>query len=174
MTRRPLILILLCAILLGWGASVFGQTGEIPKKYQQQIAYIYNIVQHTTLPRAKQPDPFVIGTYGKHPFQNGLETLEGRGLRDKRGIQVLHCAKPADLNRCHLVYIGPGAAGVNWELLHQNGIVTIVDNELLPKNEGILEFYVFRNKGRFRLDPKQMNTCKIKFGAPLMQVLRAW
>jgi len=170
--RVPTILVL--SILCGWAVSAYGQQRKIPEKYELQIAYIYNLAEHVIPAVPAKPNPFVIGTLGKHPYMDGLNTLAARGLKDRRRIQIRHCARADELNQCNLVYIGPGAAGVNWDQLHRNGIITIADKELVPKSGAMVEFFVFRKKGRFNLDNGKAKAGRLKFGAPLMQLLKRW
>jgi len=170
--RLPTIVAL--SILFGWVVSAYGQEQKIPEKYELQIAYIYNLSEHVIPPGPRKPNPFIIGTLGKHPYQNGLNTLAARGLKDRRRILIRHCNRAEELSQCHLVYIGPGAAGVNFDQLHRNGIITVADKELVPKSGAMVEFFVFRKKGRFNLDNGKAKAGRLKFGAPLMQLLKRW
>ncbi len=114
-------------------------------EYQVKAAFLYNFAVLTEWPAGtfvRDDTPVVIGVLGADPFGGLLEkTLAGKRLGE-RPLRVARYAKVAEIDHCHILFIGAEEAAKLPQILKElarRSILTVGETDNFARSGGMLQ-----------------------------------
>lgn len=139
-------------------------------EFALKAAFLYNFTRFVEWPPTafeRADSPFRICVIGRDPFGTALDALQGRTV-GKRPIRIHRSAADDMLRRCHIAYLGEGAARVAPGTA---STTLTVDGDANFVRSGALLGLVTRD-GRVHLvaDLPAIQASPLKFSAKLLEV----
>ena len=165
-------LTLLVTLLAAAGSS--GAARAAPNEYEVKAAFLYNFAKFTAWPPSQAPaeEPFTICILGEDPFGPALDLLNGKPV-DGRPVEVRRLAKPGEIGRCRIVFVGlPHAreiAGLAENLRHQP-VLTVGDSPGFVRSGGMVGFVLTDGRIRFEIDPDRIAPTGLAVSSQLLKL----
>lgn len=165
----------LLAALAGAGTTLPQAAAPAPE-YQVKAAFLFNFARFVEWPEdafAGPGSPLVLGVLGADPFGPELdETLRGKTVHG-RGLEIRRFARPADVGRCHLLFVGRGELARlrrSLEPLADRGVL-IVGDEDGPRVAGVMiRLTREQDRIRFEVDLAAVERARLKISSKLLRV----
>jgi hypothetical protein len=174
--RRPWpgwrLVLALAAMLLALGIV----RGETSREYQIKAAFLYNFSQFAEWPPEAFPDkdsPLVIGVLSSlDPFGGFLdETVRNESVQGRR-LQVKHFTRVAEMQSCHILYIGQSEAKrleQVVETMKGKPVLTVSDITDSVSRGVMIGFVPGRNKIRFKINAAGARAANISLSSKLLR-----
>lgn len=144
---------------------------------QVKAAYLYNFASFVSWPVTAfegPTSPFRVCVAGKDPFGAVLEdTLRGESIGG-RPMVLVHQPEPAELRRCHILYVAPMAArpGAVATTTAMFPVLTVGDGGGFLRSGGVLEFVSESGRVRFDVNLTAATGAGLTLSSRLLQVAR--
>ena len=171
----PRVTVSLAVVALGIAAPARAGA-EPPTEHQVKAAFLYNFAKFVEWPAEALPDsttPIVIGVLGPDPFGADLDrTLAGK-LVDRHPVQVRRFEEPADVARCHVLFVGIREAPALRPALARLADVpalTVGETDDFLRLGGIVRFVVADNKVRFEINKTAATRARLRLSSKLLRL----
>ena len=163
----------LIVILAGFG---WVARADISREYQVKAVFLYNFAQFTDWPSsvfAAADDPIVIGVLGSDPFGSFLdETVKGEVIKG-RHIKVIRFKTVAEIQTCHILYIGQSEANRVERILdavQKKPVLTVTDLDVAASRRIIIRFIAEHNRVRFQINLEAAKEAQLTLSSKLLRV----
>lgn len=142
-----------------------------PREYQIKAAFLYKFAKLVEWPATSQGDnKLTIGVYSDNPFGDYLKSLEGKVVQNKI-IQTRVLETSDDFETVDILFITK-AVQEEWaeknDALRHSQILTVSDIEYFASQGGIIEFYEWKNKIRFKINPSNAEESNLTISSRLL------
>lgn len=162
------------------GGSAIGAEGQATLENKVKAACLYNFAVHTEWPAgafAGPEAPLVIGLAGEVPFAGVLEEgLHGKSL-DGRQIVVQVVGAKAEMEPCHLLFIGavePGRAAALLAAVATKPVLTVSETRGFVQHGGMLNLVKVEGSVKFEANPDAAARSQLKLGSQLLKLARVF
>jgi hypothetical protein len=172
LVRRWTWLAILLAVL--GGLRVGAQ--PISHEYELKAVLIYNFAQYTDWPTnafESVDSPFVIGILGNDPFGGSLETTVENETIAGRTFLVKHFSTVAEIQTCHILYIGQSETkrlGTVLAGLKGRPILTLSDIENSAYAGVCVRFLTVNNKIRLRINVDSLSADNLVMSSKILRL----
>jgi hypothetical protein len=170
---------LLVLLVIPATSTSLGQ-GAPSRENQVKAAFIYNFAQFVEWPDDAflgNGAPFVIGVLGDGSLHGELErTLKGK-TAGGREFAVRYYARVADVQRCHILFVGASEQGRAGEVLQKvgrQGTLTVGDFDGFTAASGVVRFMTEDNKLRFEVNVDAANEERLRVSSKLLKLARIY
>jgi hypothetical protein len=183
MIYRRLILIAIAGALVG-GIGATSAQAEPTNEYKIKAALIFKFLQFVEWPKegggggaagTDNPQPIVVGTVGKDPFEGALEqTMAGKSVGG-RVITVKHFTSAADVKRCQVLFAGAESDGELSKVLKRlgpAGLLTIGETDQFLDDGGVIRIYEQGNNLRFEISTGAVARAGLQISAKLLRLAK--
>jgi hypothetical protein len=165
-------LIIVIALLATAGSS--GQSLASPNEYEVKAAFLYNFAKFMAWPPSQSPAEatFTICILGEDPFGPALDLLKGKPV-DGRPVEVRRLAKPSEIGRCRIVFVGlPHAREIAGlaENLKDKPVLTVGDGQGFVRSGGMVGFVLTDGRIRFEIDPDRIAPTGLTVSSQLLKL----
>jgi YfiR/HmsC-like len=171
MTHRRKFVLATC--LSGWFILTAATPGGAATETEIKAAMLFNFTKFIEWsgPKGDAKTPIVVGVAGDAATQEALEGL----VRERAGgrpVMLRHVEQPADVELCHLLYLGKGVKKRLPDFLAapRRGVVTVGDGESFAKAGGTIGFIVVDNKLRFEVNLPAANAAGVTISSRLLRL----
>jgi hypothetical protein len=179
MKSRLFRFMLLLLLVIPATSTSLGQ-GAPSRENQVKAAFIYNFAQFVEWPDDAflgNGAPFVIGVLGDGGLQGELErTLKGK-TAGGREFAVRSFARVADIQRCHILFVGAAEQGRAQEVIQKvtrQGTLTVGDFDGFTAASGVVRFMTEDNKLRFEVNVDAANDERLRVSSKLLKLARIY
>jgi hypothetical protein len=179
MKSRTIRFLLLCLLVIPATSTSLGQ-GAPSRENQVKAAFIYNFAQFVEWPAdafLASGAPFVVGVLGDPGLASELErTLKGK-TAGGREFAVRNFGRVADVQRCHILFVGAAERNNAAEALHKvggQGTLTVGDFDGFTAASGIVRFMTEDNKLRFEVNVDAARDEKLNVSSKLLKLARIY
>ena len=178
-SRTSRFLLLLLLLVIPAASTSHGQ-GAPSRENQVKAAFIYNFAQFVEWPAdafLANGNQFVIAVVGDTPLYSELErTLKGKTVGG-REFAVRGYPRPADVQRCHILFVGAAERHNAAEAIHKvagQGTLTVGDFDGFTASAGIVRFLTEDNKLRFEVNVDAARGEKLNVSSKLLKLARIY
>ncbi len=151
----------LAVLMLVTATAVHGAAPALPKsEVEVKADYLYLFSKYVEWPAPAFTDtnhPVVVAVLGDDALAAALERrVDGRATQGGRKLVVLRARRLADLDVCHIVFIGQGERGAVREIveaLRARAVLTVCDQDGLFAQQGLMIKFAL-SEGRVRFEVK--------------------
>jgi len=147
---------LACVALVSWCATA--SSAPPPTEHQLKAVYLFNFGQFVEWPTEawKAADaPLVIGILGEDPVRETLENVvRGESLRGHAYV-VRRFATAAQIDDCHILYIGKSGAGqldAALAAIRGRSVLTVTDIDGAERHGAVIVLFSENNRIRMRIN----------------------
>lgn len=147
-------------------------------EYQLKAVFLFNFAQFVEWPPhafADEQQPLGICVVGPDPFGSELEAvMEGEQV-DGRPIALNRFASAADIQGCHLVFIGRAAESEiepTLQRVQHEPVLTVGETETFIAHGGMIRFYMEDNKVRLQINPNAADESQLRVSSKLLRSSR--
>lgn len=163
----------LLALLLAPALSAAPQARE----YDLKAEFLERFTRFVEWPEAALPPegPFVMGVFGRDPFDGVLRELASRRRVQGRPIEVRQVKEAADARRCHLLFLGrseKGSVDEILELTRGRPVLTVGDRPELSGRGVLINFFVEGKTIGFEIDPRAVEESGLAMSSRLLKLAR--
>lgn len=144
-------------------------------EYQLKAVFLFNFAQFVEWPPhafAAENDPLGICVVGPDPFGNELEAvMEGEQISG-RPIALRRFERAADMEGCHLVFVGRTAEGEMRNALARvqgEPVLTVGETEEFIANGGMIRFFTEQNRVRLQINPDAADEAHLRVSSKLLR-----
>jgi hypothetical protein len=145
-------------------------------EYALKAVFVYNFCRFIDWPDsafASPSEPLIIGIIGDDPFGSLLnEAVEGEKYHN-RPIRIDHFRTPADIKRCHLLFVSHVGAGRLDPILAAvagKNVVTVSETEDFLNRGGMITLTTEQNRVRLRINPAALQAANLAVSSKLLRV----
>lgn len=145
-------------------------------EYAIKAVFVYNFCRFIDWPDsafASPNEPLIIGIIGDDPFGALLnEAVEGEKYHN-RPIRIDHFRTPADVKRCHLLFVSHVGAGRLDPILAAVGgksVLTVSETEDFLNRGGMITLTTEQNRVRLRINPAAIQAANLAVSSKLLRV----
>jgi hypothetical protein len=145
-------------------------------EYALKSVFLYNFCRFIDWPDsafASPNEPLIIGIIGDDPFGSLLnEAIEGEKYHN-RPIRIDHFRTPADIKRCHLLFVSHVGAGRLDPILAAvagKSVVTVSETEDFLNRGGMITLTAQQNRIRLRINPAALQAANLAVSSKLLRV----
>lgn len=155
--RKVIFVILFLSIFSSIPKSIFAQASD----YEVKSFLLWKISDYIEWPRTANMDdkskPFIIAVLGKNPFGNLLDDLYSTGGQKikNKNVVIRYYKNVEEIDRCHILFISESEKKRLKDILSYTKtkpILTIGDTEEFGEKGVHINFYIAKNKTRFKLN----------------------
>jgi hypothetical protein len=159
--------------------DVAAQDDESIRLYEEKIkaGLIYNFIKYTEWPddrNAENSSPIEVCVFGQDPFDGYLQPMAGRTVRQRR-INIRHIGRPAEVQGCHLLFIGASERD-RWpqlrRLLADKSILTVSDFEGFSDAGGMIQFGSDNNRIKVELNSVPMQAAHLRVYDKMLKLVK--
>lgn len=166
--------VLAAVLALARGAA--GQdTPEALPEYVLKAGFLYNFAKYVEWPAdafESADAPIVIGIVGKDPFGPDLEkSLGGKTVRN-RAFRILRFAEPADIRRCHMLFVPRSEKERLEQILAQAAkgpTLTVGEDAGFARAGGTSSILIENEKPRLEVNPDAAEKAGLTISAKLLK-----
>ena len=154
--------------LIGFAPAALSD--DLPE-YRLKAAFLYNFALFTEWP-AEVGSPLNLCVYGKDPFGEELDALQGKVVGDRR-MAVRRTTSIETLSACQIVFIaGPSGDGISRVLSALRGatVLIIADVPGAAKQGVALNMSVVNNKITFEANLTAARAANVKLSSKLLSL----
>jgi hypothetical protein len=170
----PFIL-LLCATFICFVS--LGALAAEPSEYEVKAAFLYNFIKFVEWPAGSftaEDSPFIVGVLGQDPANDALESLRGNAAQGRK-LSVKRFSRMADLERCHVLYVGRSEkeqiVAVLKATTHLNTL-TVADMKGFAQAGGVVNFITQENRISFEINVGAAEKAGLKVSSKLLKLAR--
>lgn len=176
--RSILTLVAALAAVLSHPAAA---RAEAAPEYRVKAAFIYNFLQFIEWPgeaggKAPEPrGPVVVATVGRDPFDGELERAMAGKSVGGRAVLVKHFANAADVERCHVLFVGAGSEDALRKVmanLGPVGLLTVGESDEFLGEGGVIAFFQAQNKLGFQISQEAAARARLQISAKLLRLAK--
>jgi hypothetical protein len=145
-------------------------------EYALKAVFVYNFCRFIDWPDsafASPNEPLIIGIIGDDPFGSLLnEAVEGEKYHN-RPIRIDHFRTPADVKRCHLLFVSHVGAGRLDPILAAvagKSVLTVSETEDFLNRGGMITLTTEQNRVRLRINPAAIQAANLAVSSKLLRV----
>lgn len=148
---------------------------DLSREYRIKAAYLFNLSKFIIWPdETSHPadEPITICVYGYNPFENYLEKLEGRLVR-QRPIAIRYVDEKASTDECQMLFISQHNAGMPKLLAAKPPyppILTVSDDEDFLSRGGIVSMVTVNNSIQLDINLTRAKQAGFSISANLLEV----
>lgn len=164
----------ICVLLL----PLCAPAAETSVEFRLKAAFLLNFAKLVQWPESRfsgVADPLRLCVLGADPFGKGLDdTVAGKRVGE-RAIAVRRADEARALADCHLVYLGAGERAryvQHMQALAGNSILTVDEGEGFTLPQGMIRFYLDKQRIRFELNPGAVEQAQLKMDPKLVQIAK--
>lgn len=166
--------VLVAVLALARGAA--GQdTPEALPEYVLKAGFLFNFAKYVDWPADAfdGPEaPIVVGIVGKDPFGADLEkSLAGKTVRN-RGFRIVRFAEPADIARCHMLFVPKSEKGRTEPILARAAqwpALTVGEDPGFAKAGGAAGILIENEKPRLEVNRDAAEKAGLTISAKLLK-----
>jgi hypothetical protein len=145
-------------------------------EYGLKSIFLYNFCRFIDWPDsafASSNEPLIIGIMGDDPFGSSLnDTIKGKKYHS-RPIRIDHYRTPADIRRCHLLFISHSNAGRLDPILAAvtgKTVLTVSETEDFLNRGGMITLTAEQNRVRLRINMAALQSINLTVSSKLLRV----
>lgn len=145
-----------------------------PTEYQLKAVFLYNFAKFIDWPPgsfATPQSPFLICILGVDPFGSAIDdTLRGKTVGD-HPVMVQRAKEPADVRRCHIVFISASEKHRLPEILTAlQGANTLIvgDSDRFTDSGGTIQLMLEQNHVRFSINTDAAESAGLRISSKLL------
>lgn len=153
------------------------QASEAMLEYQVKAAYLYNFLKFVQWPDDQFLDavsPIRICILGDNPFHGMLDELRQRHVASRK-LTVVQLEFEAELQQCHLVYIGGGQQGQIERALQRVRlfpVLTVSDMQDFAARGGVIGFVIIDERVRLEINLDVARAAGLQISAKLLELAK--
>lgn len=166
--------VVLAGVLLARGAAAQDPPEALPE-YVLKAGFLFNFAKYVEWPADafENPEsPIVIGISGKDPFGADLEkALQNKTVRN-RAFRVVRFAEPADIRRCHMLFVPRTERERVPEILTQAArwsTLTVGEEAGFARSGGATSILIENEKPRIEVNPDAAEKVGLTINAKLLK-----
>ncbi len=170
-------LVAAAALALGLGGTA-ARAQEPPAslpEYVLKAGFLYNFAKYVDWPASAfdaADAPISIGIVGKDPFGEQLEkALKGKSVRN-RSFSILRFPAPADLKRCHILFVARSERPHLPEILSQVQrwpVLTVGEDDGFSSAGGTTNILISQEKPQLEVNPDAAEKAGLTISAKLLK-----
>lgn len=175
MIMRFIRLLLFSSLVVISGAGPLVAQANL--EYGVKSAFLFNFIRFIDWPEAVfagPESPYIIGVLGRDDrFTRQLESVVRDKAIDGRPVEVRAAAGLADLERVHMLYIGPTAREEEADILAAlagKPVVTVGETKDFTAAGGIIRFFVRDRKIAFEIRPEFAEKAGLRISSRLLSL----
>jgi hypothetical protein len=149
---------------------------EKEAEYGVKAAFLYNFAKFVDWPPNAFPERrFNLCILGDDPFGRLLDDLVTNDSVDGRPIAVQRRARAADLESCHILFVGRLEHEHRREVLatlRGTAVLTVGDADGFLADGGMVNFFLEANRVRFEVNRAAVDQSPLKMSSKLLRVAR--
>ena len=167
-----LIIIFICYGMFCGTSSTYAKPKN--KEYHIKAAFLLNFVKFIQWPAHAFSDPtsLTICILGNDPFDEALNTIENKIVRDKRLI-IKRISRIEDIKGCQILFISTPEKEIMSEILTKTKdkpILTVSETNNFCQSGGIVNFIVVNNKIRFEINVEASKRSDLIISSKLLKL----
>ncbi len=145
------------------------------KEYHIKAAFLVNFVKFIQWPSHVFSDTsttLTICILGNDPFDDALDTIEDKIVKDKRLI-IKRFSRVEDIKDCQILFICTSEKKKISKILSEikdSSILTLAETNNFCQSGGIINFVVFNNKIRFEINVDAAKRSGLKISSKLLKL----
>lgn len=169
-----------CLLLVVLAAQAFpnARAAPVPAEHQVKAAFLYNFARFVDWPAWALDgarSPFIIGVLGDDPIADTLTLMLAD--KDVRGhpIEVHRWSEARDIDRAHILYIGPEESFVLPRVLQSvegRPVLTVADIDAFAERGGMVGFRVEDRRVRFDINIDKATEAGLSMSSQLLKLAR--
>lgn len=174
--REIAIAALVLAALALPATAAWSQRSETQSEYAVKSVFLYNFCRFIEWPRdafTAPNAPIVIGIIGEDPFASLLsDAIQGEAVRG-RPIRMEHYRRPAEIGRCHLLFVSGSDAGNVDDILGAvagRNIVTVGETGAFLDRGGMIALTTDEKRVRLRINAAHLRAANVNVSSKLLRV----
>lgn len=163
-------------ILLG---LVAGLTSSIEDEYVIKAVYFEKLSRFIQWPEASgitdTSRPFVIGVIGENPYDSILEKVYSTRKIGNKKVAIRHFSTLAEIGDCHILFISESVKkdlDTIVRIAASRSILTIGETAGFAQRGVHINFYIFKNKVRFEINPASIRKASLTIDSLLFSIAR--
>lgn len=176
--NRVLFTILLVFPCLLVCSTSYGQK-DMPTEYDVKAAFLYNFTNFVKWPDnsfADENSPFIIGVYGKNPFNGKLTGIvEGEKVEEIRLIMVRQINTMEELTECHIVFTATSQKKTLDRIfakLEGKAVLTVGKAKDFTRRSGMIGFVNDKNRIQFEMNVREAEKVDLRINSRLQRVAK--
>ena len=159
-------------------AESMGTVDRAVTEYEVKAAYVYYFAKFVDWPAAAFPSPnspITIGIIGNDDFGNLLGSIVKDKTIQERTIQIRLLKWPADLNACHMVFVGSSEHKRFRQIaesLRERPVLTITETESSSQPKGIMNLFIEGGKVQFEVNIAEAEKARLRISSKLLKLAR--
>lgn len=174
--RSALVTVLVLAPVLGFLITPLQASAPVQNEYALKSRFLYNFCRFIEWPDSafvSPTEPFIIGIVGDDPFGSALnEAVRGKKYHN-RPIWIDHFRAPAEIKRCHLLFVSRANAGRLDPILAAvagKNVLTVSETEDFLTRGGMITLRAEQNRVRLRLGAAAIQSANLVVSSKLLRV----
>lgn len=151
-------------------------SAQAPSEEEVKAAFLYNFTQFITWPDSaySAPDaPFVIGVYGKNPFDDFLENLVNGEYVGNHPIIVTNISEREDAEKVHMLYVDDqnrmSIKNISIWCEHKS-ILLVSDADKTFEEGGMIKLVTENKRLRFQVNKSRVQSAGIVMSSKLLRL----
>ncbi len=141
---------------------------------QLKVAFLYNFARFSQWPEGSFPQtdsPFVLGVIGTVSFADALDVIREKSIQG-RPVEIRTIDEPAELEGCHLLFIGSSEKARLPEIFlqaRQWKVLTVAEMRDFASSGGVINFTKKARKVGFQINVAAAKQIGVKLGSELLK-----
>ncbi len=148
---------------------------DVRLEYQIKAAFVFNFAKFVEWPAANNSGPFVIGIFGRDPFDGTLDsTVEGKTVHGKP-FAVRRYGTPAEVKACDLLFVSAAETKHLPEILRAlagRSVLVVGEGTEFIDAGGSIGLVVEADKVRFEINSAAAERAGLKISSQLLKLAR--
>jgi YfiR/HmsC-like len=170
-TALPRLLRLFSALAVLCSTSAV--TAEPPSEAAVKAAFVYNFTKFIEWPAPVPADaPLTICIAGtRSELAASLIALDGKSAQG-RTVEVKNNVQSADIESCHVLFLGQHAQALASYARRQVGLLTVSDMPNFVQTGGIIGLFTEGDRIRFAISPRNAEAAGLKVSSQLVKLAK--
>jgi hypothetical protein len=160
------------------GGDLRAATAEFPaaSEYEIKAAFLLQFSRFVEWPASAfaSPDaPLFICVLGDDPFGPALEEIVRNERVDTHPITVERYQAAADVDRCHILFVGRSGEPLQRRILDQvrgKSILTVSDEEEFTRRGGVIGFVTVNGKVKLQVNRSSAQRADLRISSRLLRL----
>jgi hypothetical protein len=170
------LFVILMLVFIGQALAASLSYGQPQKaaEYHVKAAFIYNLVKFIEWPNKDwdQKPSIILGVFGDDPFDDALDSLQGKSVRGKE-IIVKKISSFNAIKKCDILFISGSekdALGHILKDLSTLPVLTIGDTESFASKGVMINFYIENDRVKFEINTDASKGAGFRIHSNLMKL----
>ena len=156
-------------VLCGAGAA----TADPPSEAAVKAAFVYNFAKFVEWPASNSAkNAMTLCVAGTRPeIATSLAELAGKSVQG-RALAVKNIVNAADLDTCHVLFLGNEARPLAGQVRGRAGLLTVSDMPGFAQSGGMIGLFSEGDRIRFEINPHSAEAAGLKVSSQLLKLAK--